>query len=228
MSFPAKYSLDNGIPLYIINAGKQEVVKIEFIFNAGINSLFLPTSNSLLPTPLLPKLTLEMLTEGTETYSSEEIADILDYYSAFLDKDCERDKATLTVTCLNKHLENILPVLKEIILYPTFPASNFELLTSIKRQHFILNNEKVSYIAKQKFKQLLYGDAHPYGVVTKIEDFDKLEREQLNAFHSQFYLQSPYSQLPAPVSQLSSPYSLLPTPYYIIFPANLIKILLVF
>ena len=183
LALPDKTSLDNGIPIYIINAGEQEVVKLEFIFNAGIRSNF----NSKFTSPLIPKLTLEMLTEGTDNYTSEQIADNLDYYSAFLDNDCGRDNATLNVTCLNKHLENILPVIREMLIFPTIPTSNFQLLVSNKRQHFILNNEKVNYIAKQKFKQLLYGKSSPYGIITKIEDFDMIDREHLADFHKQFY-----------------------------------------
>jgi zinc protease len=195
LSFPDRALLDNGIPLYIINAGEQEVVKIEFILKAGINSIFLNTSNLTLNTPLIPKLTLEMLTEGTESFTSEEIAETLDFYGAFLDRDCDRDKATLTITCQNKHLKNIIPVLKEMIFNPTFPASNFQLISSNKRQHFILNNEKVAYVAKQKFKQLLYGDSHPYGSIIKVEDFDNLEREHLKVFHSANYQASAFSYI---------------------------------
>ena len=36
-----------------------------------------------------------------------------DYYAANIDKDCDRDKALITTTCLNKHLDKILPVMQE-------------------------------------------------------------------------------------------------------------------
>ena len=59
--------LDNGIPVYIINLGKQDVIKIEFVFNAG---------TWYEKHPLIAGFTNELCTAGTTSYNSEQIADI--------------------------------------------------------------------------------------------------------------------------------------------------------
>ncbi len=179
--FPEKNQLDNGIPVYIISSGLQELVKIEFILNAGSRYQTFP---------LVAKFTAAMLTEGTENYSAEKIADIIDYYGAEIDQDCERDKVTITLTVLNKHLDKVLPVLYEILLKPAFRQNELSLLIQNKKQQFVLNNEKVAYLAKQKFRELLYGSNHPYGYNPKYDDFDIISREKLIAFHKDYYSSS--------------------------------------
>ena len=53
-----KYILDNGIPVYAINAGFQDLVKIELIFfNEGFD----------VKQPLLSSATNRMLADGTYT-----------------------------------------------------------------------------------------------------------------------------------------------------------------
>ena len=187
IALPEKHLLDNGIPVYIITAGPQEVTKLEIVFKAGISSLFHQPGAPLLHTPLLPKFTAEMLTEGSANYTAEKVADIFDFYSVYIDKDCERDKVSITISCLNKHLEKVMPVVQDIILYPLFPQNEFRLLVSIKKQQFIQNNEKLNYVAKQKFKETLYGEEHPYGLITKTDDFDRLEPQMLADFHKCCY-----------------------------------------
>ena len=65
--------LDNGVPVYIINEGEQEVVKIELMFKAG---KWYETKN------LVSDLTNRMLREGTSKHNAKAIADAFDFYGA--------------------------------------------------------------------------------------------------------------------------------------------------
>ena len=67
--------LDNGIPVFLIEAGTEDVMRIEYIFKAGMVREYLP---------LLATSTNLMLTEGSQNHSAEEINRILDYYGIFL------------------------------------------------------------------------------------------------------------------------------------------------
>src|SRR5436190_19583650 len=69
-----KHLLDNGIPVYSINSGFQEVVKIEFIF---------PNTKFRVHQPILNSSTNLLLAEGTSKYNSQQLADRIDYYGAF-------------------------------------------------------------------------------------------------------------------------------------------------
>ena len=85
---PTVFYLDNNIPLYQINIGEQDVVKIEFIFAAG--SCFQDKN-------LTASFTNQLITEGTLNFKADKISEILDYYGAFIEKEVDRDFASLTV-----------------------------------------------------------------------------------------------------------------------------------
>ena len=72
---PLKQVLDNDIPVFTINAGKQELVRIEFIFE---------NVNWDASRPLDAVATSHLINNGTSTMSAKEIADQVDYYGAFL------------------------------------------------------------------------------------------------------------------------------------------------
>src|SRR4051812_46276248 len=77
-----KSALDNGIPLYIMNAGTQEVITVELIFmNPSFNS----------KEPLLANATNRLLSEGTSTHNARQLADMVDYFGAFYDTSQSAD-----------------------------------------------------------------------------------------------------------------------------------------
>ena len=54
----------------------------------------------------------------------------------------------------------------------------------------MVNITKVDFIARQNFTQLLFGENHPYGKASVIEDYDAVKREDLLHFHNERYKQA--------------------------------------
>ena len=100
---PEHRKLDNGLSLYAINSGNLDLLRIELIFPAGIWYQ---------EKPLQAHATNNLLINGTRNYSANQIAEILDYYGAFLETKSQRDNAYLTLYCLNKHVGTLLPLLE--------------------------------------------------------------------------------------------------------------------
>ncbi len=173
-----KVVLANGLTVYTINAGSQELVKIEWLFDAGskfeTQKLAARTANTLLK-------------EGTKNLSSAQIAEQLDYCGSFLETDCTKDKAHLTVYSLNKHLSSVLPVVEDILKNATFPAHEFEVYKQNSKQKLIVNNQKVDVLARNHFNALLFGENHPYGQITEAKDYDALELNTVKAFYQNYY-----------------------------------------
>jgi len=175
---PAKYILSNGIPVYAINAGTQDIIKIEFIFCAGT---FYQQNK------LVAQFTNKMLIEGTKKKSANEIADTIDFYGAFIQTDVEKDKAYITLYCLNKHLSNVLPTFEDIIKNATFPVNEFSIYLQNQKQQYIVNSQKVNYVARTKFPCLIFGNNNPYGVCADIDDYNNLQRQSLIDFYKSYY-----------------------------------------
>lgn len=175
---PVKTELKNGIPVYIVNTSLQDILKLEFGFKAGS---WYETKK------LTAGFTSRMLKEGTENYSSKEIADKIDYYGAILDIASDKDMAYTALYTLNKHFSSVLPVFAEVIQKPVFPQYELDIMKQNRKQHFLINNEKVRYVAKRKFNELIFGNNHPYGKVFKEQDFDGISGSDLILFHRKFY-----------------------------------------
>jgi zinc protease len=170
--------LSNGIIVYLINAGTEELLKLDFIFEAGqIEEKY----------PLLSSTVNSMLAEGTTRFTAEELNENLDFYGAIFNNFTEKDAAGISVLFLNKHIEKILELSREILCHPLFPED--ELISMMKKrlQWYNLNQEKVQNIAFERFFESVFGPVHPYGRRVIASDFEGLTVQLLREFHSLHY-----------------------------------------
>lgn len=174
-----KSKLTNGIPLYIINSGTEDIIKIDIQFKAGA---WFQTK------PLISETTSEMLTEGTQRLSSAEIANQLDYYGAILKSASNKDTATVTLLTLKKHLEPLVELLSDIVKNPKFSEHELSTYIENKKQQFLLDRAKVNTLSRIKFYEAIFGSNHPYGKITEYEDYEKVEQDDLIKFHKDHYI----------------------------------------
>lgn len=170
--------LKNGIPLFTVSAGSQEICKIEFLFRAGMYHQ---------PAPLVASCANALLECGTRSYTAHALSEGLDFYGSYLELQVEQDFASVTLFCLNKYLNESLVFIEEMLKYPSFPEDEFRIHLSNKKQRHIINSEKVSVLARRKFAELLYGEKHPYGIVVKEKHFDELKSQALKDFFAKHY-----------------------------------------
>lgn len=170
--------LRNGIPVNLINAGSQEVVKMELIFPAGMKNQ---------PASLISTGTNDMLDEGTKNFSAVALAEAFDFYGAFIETEATQDFASVSLYCLNKHLKKTIPLLAEMVQAPTFPEQEFINWITNKRQKFLVEEGKVATVCRKKFNAALFGENHPYGSFASIEDFEKVSTSHLKEFYSKWY-----------------------------------------
>lgn len=170
--------LVNGLPIYTISAGTQEIVKIDFQYKAG--SYFQTKS-------LQASATCDMLTEGTRTMTSGDIAKKLDYYGAFIRQFTKKDFAYITLFSLKKYLKETILIAKNIIEEPLFPEDELRTYLNKKKQHWKVEKQKVSKLSRDTFNEMLFGKNHPYGEIIQEKDFSTLSVKDLKEFHLKYY-----------------------------------------
>ncbi len=175
---PEKKLLNNKVPVYEIDAGAQDVTVIRFVFKAG---------DWYQQHPLIASTANRMLREGSKQYSSFAIADKLDFYGAELETYCSSDFAEIALFTLNKYIENLLPVLEDIIKHPVFPEQELSVFLQNQKQNLIIKREKVNFVAKEYFDKLIFGNSHPYNNIQDIKDFETLDRNELLNFQKAHY-----------------------------------------
>jgi zinc protease len=171
-------TLDNGIKVYTIDSGSQELTKLEFVFKAG---MYYQSQ------PLLASAANNLLETGTKNYTANELSDNIDFFGSFFECAVEQDYASLALFSLNKYLDKSLHYVEDIIKNPTFPKDEFDIYISNKKQKHLVNSEKVNVLARRRFSELVFGEKHPYGITVKDEDFDKLTLESVIEFYKSFY-----------------------------------------
>lgn len=175
---PDKLILSNGVPVYLIPDKEQEVTRLDMIFNAG---------NAYQSQKLQANTVNKLLIEGTKNHTAREIAEIIDFYGAYLDAFINKDHAGITLFSLTKYYDKLLPLLNEIFTKASFPGNEIKLYENRKKQGFLVNIQKVSYRASLEFNRLLFGGNSPYGQILTKDDFGKLKQEQILDFYERFY-----------------------------------------
>lgn len=171
---PTKQELDNGIKVFTVNAGEQELVRIEFIFeNVNWDE----------KKPLQAVTVNNLINNGTKTLTSKEIAEKVDYYGAFLQTEYGADHTVITLYSLNKHLEAVLPIIWSILNESIFPAQELAIFVQNQKQKLQVNLQKNDFLARKAFANAIFGQT-PYGVDIKIEDYDALMQTDLLAYYS--------------------------------------------
>jgi predicted Zn-dependent peptidase len=172
------FNLNNGVPVYLIDAGTEDIMRLEIVFRAGqVNERI----------PLLSSTANMMLSEGSLNYSSEELNRLLDYYGAFLNLSPEKDLAGVVLFFLNKHIDKVLELTRELLFRPLFPEAELNALMKKRLRWFMVNREKVSNQAIDQFFESIFGKSHPYGRQLKEQDFEMMNPAIIKEFHSAYY-----------------------------------------
>jgi zinc protease len=172
------FRLTNGIPVFTIEAGTEDIMRLEFVFRAGQVKEYMP---------LLASTSNMMLSEGSENYTSEELNRLLDFYGVFLNQSAEKDSAGIILFFLNKHIEKVLEFSREILYRPAFPEAELNSLMRKRHRWYLVNREKVQNLAIDNFFESLFGKNHPYGYQITEQDFENLKSSQLFDFHRRYY-----------------------------------------
>ncbi|GAB2471570.1 zinc protease [Hymenobacter qilianensis] len=172
------FSLPNGARLHVLRNDAQPVIRLQLVFPAG---------KWYEPLPGVSLLAARMLLEGTRSRTARQIADTIAFYGASLECEQGFDRATLTLYCLTRHLEALLPLVLDVATEATFPTTEFELLKSRTIQNVRIERQKTGYLAAERFSHNLFGNNYPYGVTFDETSFEKLTTEIVKAFYHKAY-----------------------------------------
>ncbi|MEH6308595.1 pitrilysin family protein [Olivibacter sp. CPCC 100613] len=167
---PEQELLSNGVDLFIFHSGAQDLVKIEWVFqNLNADELQLPLLNIALA---------GMFLEGTEQYTSAEIAEKIDFYGAFLQPEYSFDHTSLTLYALGKHVGKLLPIVKSILTESIFPERELDTYVRNNKQNLSVSLKKNDFVARRVFNKAIF-DSNRYAYAPEIEDYDRLDRLHL-------------------------------------------------
>jgi predicted Zn-dependent peptidase len=177
-----KRVLSNGLDMYIINAGKQDLIKVDLLFDAG---------NAYSKHPVLPGAVSALMNDGTSTYSSDQIADIIDGKGAFYVGDIQKDFSQCSLYLLSRFASDLLPLYYDMITDSIFPEGEVELFKRNMKQRFMVEHGKVNVQSNQAMINAVFGEDSRYADLAKAESYDTLSRTDMLSFYEERVKHSP-------------------------------------
>lgn len=174
----SRVTSEGEVPLYVIDCPEYEVVRFTFLFRAG---------TSLQSTPFAASATANMLSEGSALYSSQEIAERLDFLGSYFEVNVDRDYTYVSFCSLRKFFERTVEVAEQILLCPTFPAEELATYAAKRKQRLSIERMKVDTLAREEFARAMFGEEHPYGAISHESGYDTLTRDDVVAHYKRFY-----------------------------------------
>ncbi len=175
-NFPLKedITLDNGIPLSIVNMGSQEIVRLDIVYRGA---RLLETKK------MASKITTSLMREGTSSLTSEVISESIDFYGSTLRSGANLDYTFFSLSGLTRHFDKLLPVLQDILYNPIFIEDEIEKYKRTNIQKLQLDLSKNELVNYRIFTESLFGKHHPYGYNTEEAFIKDIIREDLLDHH---------------------------------------------
>ena len=168
----------NGVQIYTLPTPDFEVVRFSFVFRAG---------TSVQHKPFAASAAANMLGEGSNRLTAQQIAEQLDFYGSYFDVNIDRDYVYISFCSLRKFFMPTLEVAREIILNPAFPEHEFDVYCSKRKQNLAIERKKVDVQSRELFASALFGAEHPYGISSPEACYDELTREDLIDVYRKLY-----------------------------------------
>ncbi len=148
--------LANG--LEVIVAEKRGVPAVSF-------AVLLASGASSDPTglPGLAYITGDMIQEGTESRSSNQIAEEFEFMGTRLGINAGREQTSLSVSTLTREWPKALNLVADLLLHPVFPEEELVRVKNETVMDLRRIQDDATSVASREFSALMYGVESPYG-----------------------------------------------------------------
>lgn len=176
-----RVELPNGLVLYLVE--DHTLPKVEGYALIRTGSRFEPADKI----GLASIVGQVMRTGGTQTRKGEEIDRLLENVGASVETNIGENSASARLFTLKENLPQVLEILADILRNPAFPEDKIELAKVRARTVISRRNDDVGAIADREFEKLLYGASSPYARTTEYATIQSITRDDLVAFHRQYF-----------------------------------------
>ena len=179
---PEQMNLPNGLKVVVVEKHEMPVVSFGLLVSAG--AITDPPEQ-----PGLSGFTAQMLSEGTNTRSSQEIAAAFEFIGARLSAETRREITLFATETLSKHWKRALELLSDVVRHPSFPPHELE---RVRREHLTdLRRAKddAGFVAEQIMPGLVFGRGTQYGhsSIGTEDSVTAFTREGLEGHYQRFY-----------------------------------------
>jgi zinc protease len=174
-------TLSNGLTVVIVEDSRLPLVSYRLAFRAG-------DAHDPPELPGLTDLLTGLLTEGTESLTSRQIADEVGRMGATLSSGANSDYTTVGASSLATFSDNILDLITDVTCNPSFPENEVELIKQNTKESLRQQRAQPSFLATEMVSRVVFGE-HPYSVIAPtLESLHATTRERIVKFHRSKFL----------------------------------------
>ena len=171
------YTLPNGMKVTLVPYGIIPKVTVSVAVDAG-------TINEGMSHVGVAGLTADLMKEGTQTLTAEQLADATARMGSTLDVTAGADQTIAGLDVLSEFGPDALRILAEVLEHPRLPESEVERLKKDALRQVAVRSSRPQTIALAHFRKILYGD-HPYGIVIPTEgDIKKITLQDVKDYYA--------------------------------------------
>lgn len=174
--------LPNGLVLIVRENHANQTVALSGNLKAG--GMYDPPDK-----PGLASFAASLLERGTEKHTSQEIAEQLDFIGASLGTGAGTEGMNFSTYCLSENFGEVLELLGEVLLHPSFPETEIEklrgeVLSALKEQE-----DDPAARAGRELSGLLFPPGHPYhhDALGTEEGVKGIRRPDILSFYQRHY-----------------------------------------
>jgi zinc protease len=172
--------LSNGLEVVIAERRDLPILTLNLVLKGGQNLEDYGQQG-------LAELMTDLMTEGTKSRDTMELAGDLSKIGASLRAGSTRESSSLSLTTLTKYTDKALELFTDVLLNPSFPEQDLERLRKQKLASLLRRSDSPTAIAGIVFPKVLYGEKHPYGRIDTVETVKGLTRDDVVKLYDRLF-----------------------------------------
>jgi predicted Zn-dependent peptidase len=176
---PDIFSLSNEAQLMVIEDHELPLVQITILVRTG--EILVPRGKE----GLAPIVGEALRSGGSTRYGPDALNAILENKAADLSISGDLESMTVGLNLLRQDLEELLPVLADLLINPEFPEDKIALAKKQVLTQIARRNDNQQQVAFREFKRLVYGPQSMYGRLPEVETVQGIERSDVLSFYRQ-------------------------------------------
>src|ERR1700720_4669609 len=173
--------LPNGLTVAIVEDKRLPLVSYRLAFRTG-------DAHDPKELPGLTDMMAGLLTEGTQSRTSRQIAEEVERMGATLHAGASSDYTTVSASALSTFGDKILELMADVVLRPSFPANEVELRKQNTKESLKQQRAQPSFLANEMVSRVMFGE-HPYAAISPTpESIDATTRDRLVEFHQSVFV----------------------------------------
>ena len=174
-------SLANGLQVYGIENHEVPLVQFNMIIDGG---QLLDDPNKIGVANLLAQL----MTKGTQTKTTAELEDAIDQLGASVNVYATTENTTIAVNTLSRNYDQVMALVKEIILEPRWDSVEFELAKQSTISRIRQLEASPNMVAQNEFNKLMYGEGNirAQNILGSIKSVEEITLNDLKNYYDKY------------------------------------------